>query len=121
MLLAQHAEILRRLLEALRLGPMHDALAEFMKRSDVIEMGMGGNWRQGLIEQMLGGFMQARDSHSRIDQEVAVTSPDVPDIALHDSNDMRLPDPRDAVGQPLVLEPTIGNLQGHTHPRLMRP
>src|ERR1700692_3932638 len=110
MLLAQHAEILRRLLQALRLGPMHDALAEFVQRSDVIEMAMSGDSRQGLCEQMPGGIMQARDSHAGIDQQVAVASPDVPDITLHDANDMRLPDPRDAVRQPLVLEPSIGNL-----------
>ena len=64
--------------------------------------------------------MQARDPHSRIDQQVAVASPDMPDIALHDANHVRLPDPRDAVGQPLVLEPTIGNPQGHTAPLLLR-
>src|ERR1700680_3203226 len=118
MLLAQHAEILRRLLKVLRLGPMHDALAEFMQRSDVIEMGMSGYCRPGLVEQMPGGIMQARDPHAGIDQEVAVASPDVPDITLHDANDMRLPDPRDAVGQPLGLKPSIGNLQGHTYPPL---
>src|SRR5258708_23224603 len=121
MLLAPQAEILRRPVQVLRLGPMHEAVAEFMRRSEVIQMGMSGDSRQGLLEQMPGGIMQARDPHAGIDQEVTVASPDVPDIALHDANDMRLPDPRDAVGQPLVLEPTIGNLQGHTPPRLMRP
>src|ERR1700680_4720436 len=103
MLLAPQAEILRRPVQVLRLGPMHDALAEFMQRSDVIEMGMSGDSCQGLVEQMPGGIMQARDPHAGIDQEVAVASPDVPDITLHAANDMRFPDPRVAVGKPLGL------------------
>src|ERR1700675_3804349 len=110
MLLAQHADILRRLVRVLRLGPMHDALAEFMQRSDMIEMGMSGDSCQSLVEQMPGGIMQARDPHAGVDQQVAVASPDMPDVTFHDANDMRPPDPRDAVGQALVLEPSMGNL-----------
>src|ERR1700730_8486766 len=83
-------------------------------------MGMGGDGRQRLIEQMPGGIMQARNPHSRIDQQVAVASPDMPDIALHDADHVGLPEPCDAVGQPLVLEPTLGNPQCHTPPPLLR-
>jgi hypothetical protein len=64
---------------------MHDALIKFMKRSDLIEMPMGGDGGQCLVEQMPGGIAQARDPHSRIDDQVAVASPDMPDIALHDA------------------------------------
>ena len=69
-----------------------------------------GQW---LLEQVPGGRLEARHAEARIDQQVPVTPAHMPDVAADQRIDMRLPDQRDVVIDPLELEPFVGNLETH--------
>src|SRR5271156_6338637 len=79
----------------------------------MVEMGVRGDRSHRLVEQMSSGLVQAGDTHPGVDDQVAVASPDMPDVTLHDPDDVRLPQARDASGQPLDFEPTVRDLQTH--------
>ena len=63
----------------------------------MIEMSVSGDGAKRFVEKMASRLMQAGDPHSGVDEQVAVAPPHMPDVALHDPDDMRLPDPCDAI------------------------
>ena len=89
---------------------VHDAVGEFVQRSHMIDVGMGRYRADRLPEEMLSGLVEARDTHPGVNDQVAVAALNVPDVALFDADDVGFPDPRDAVGESLVVEPAMGDL-----------
>jgi glycerol-3-phosphate dehydrogenase len=110
---AQHAEVVRSPGELLGLCRVRDAIAELVQRPHMVEVAVGGDGRQSLIEQFLGRRAQTRNPHAGVDEQIAVPTAHVPDVALLDTDHVGLPDAGDAIGEPLPLEPAIGDVQLH--------
>src|SRR5476651_945579 len=62
---------------------------------------------------MRRGVGEARNAHAGVDDQIAIATAHMPDIALHDPNHVRFPNARDAISEVLELEPPIGNAQAH--------
>ena len=94
------------------LGAMAQALAEFMRAADMIEVGVGGD--QGhRPPRKEGDVLQRPQPHAGIDEQVAVTPAHVPHVGAEKGADVRLADQRHAVLQGFDLVPGVGDRQAH--------
>jgi hypothetical protein len=62
---------------------------------------------------MLRRCMQARNTEPRVNHEIPIASPHVPDVTLLQPDDMRLPNKRDVIGNPFEIEPASGYCKTH--------
>jgi hypothetical protein len=89
---------------------MHDPVREFVKRADVIQVRVCRHRAQCFIENVRRRSAQTRDAHPRVDEQIAGAAPNVPDVTLHDPNDVGLPDPGHPIRQVLEFELASGDL-----------
>jgi hypothetical protein len=76
----------------------------------VVDVSVGSDRRKRIVEKILRGSPETGDTHAGIDQQVAFPASHMPDVALLDADDVRLPQPGDAIGKALPLEPAVGDL-----------
>ncbi len=113
MIFTVQTEIGTRCSDLVGFGVMHDAIRKLVQRADVVDVCMGCNRGHRFVEQVLRGLVQAGDSHAAVDHQVAVTSAHMPDVALLEADDMRLPDEGDVVGDPFEIEPAGSDWKCH--------
>ena len=92
---------------------MYDPIGKLVQRPHMIQVGMRGDGGERPAEHIRRCTTETRKAHARINDKVAVPTLDVPDIAPHDPDDMRLPNARDAITKTLGLEPVICYLKCH--------
>ena len=106
----------RRLGQLGGLVAMRQAHVELVKAAHVVEMTVRGNGQERPVEQAVHGRAQGTDAQSRIDQEVAIPSAHVPDVAAQKGIGVRLPYQGDAVADLFPREPRIGDGDLHQGP-----
>src|SRR5262249_14117833 len=84
-----------------------------MHAARMVEMRVGRDRRERLLEEIARRGREAGDAEPGIDQHVALAAADVPDVAAEEPMDMRLPEEGHAILDGLALEPAIGDRGGH--------
>src|SRR6185369_5420940 len=79
-------------------------------------MRVGSDSGERLVENLSSGLSKTRNTHAGVDHEITIPSLHMPDITLHDANDMRLPEPRNPVREVFVIKPPSGYLKTHCTP-----
>jgi hypothetical protein len=74
----------------------------------MIQMSVRGDGGEGFGKHACRRMSEVCEPHTRVDDEVAIPALHMPHIALHDPDDMRLPNAGDAITEPLKLEPMAG-------------
>jgi hypothetical protein len=60
---------------------MHQASIEFVMPTDMVDMSMGGDGSGRTVQNVARKLAQACDSHTRVDDEIAIAPSHVPDVA----------------------------------------
>jgi len=89
---------------------MHDPVGKLVKRPHVVHVCMGCYSRQRFVENTRGRLTQTRDAHPSVYEQVTGASLHMPDVTLHDPDDVGFPDPGHSIGQVLEIEPAGGDL-----------
>ena len=76
---------------------MDDALLELEQAADVVVVGVGGDHRERLVEQPARCLLEAHDAKAAVDQQVAVRTAHVPDVAAEQGIHVGLPNRRDVI------------------------
>jgi hypothetical protein len=84
-----------------------------MQRADVIHMSVSCHGAERFAENARGRLAQTGDPQPGVDEQVAVASLNVPDVTLHDPDDVGFPYPGHPIREVLEIKPTRGDLQGH--------
>lgn len=86
---------------------VNQSTVEFVMAADVIEVGVCRDCRDFLVKQVASSVAQARDSHAGVNHQVAVTTTDMPAVALDDPGNVRFPEQSDVVVDFFVLKPPV--------------
>ena len=84
---------------------MREAVGELVQRTRVVEVVVRCERERRLLEEVVGGLVQARDTETGVDQQRVVAAADEPDVAPCEGIDERLPQLPDLVTDPFVCEP----------------
>lgn len=96
---------------------MDEHLGELVMTTDVVGVPVGRHRGDRTTEQVGRRLDEARDAHPRVDHEITITTPDVPDVAAHQRHDVRFPQQRDGVVDVRSFEPRVGDRQRVRHGR----
>ena len=102
------------------LGCVHRPLVELVHAADVVAVGVGGDGQQPVLQLALDEVAQRTEAERRVDDDVGIPAPDVPDVAPQQGVHVGLGDQRDAVTDVARHEPRIGDGQIE-HRRERRP
>ena len=80
-------------------------MLELVQAAGVVAVPVGGHRERRVPEEIGGGAGQRRDPETRIDDEVPLAPPDVPDVAPEDPVDVRFPQDGDRVVDAAASEP----------------
>jgi hypothetical protein len=90
---------------------MHEAAIEFVVPTDVIDVSVRCHGSYELLKKAFGETFEALYSYAGVNEQISVSSGNVPDIAPQERNDVRLEYKLYAVIQGLHFEPMLGNRQ----------
>ena len=93
---------------------MDSYLVELVMRTNVIAVGVRGDRCDGFVDKVGQLVGQASNAHPGVDHEVMVTPGNVPDVALHERDHVRLPQLGDRIVDDSTVEPAVGDRQRHT-------
>ena len=96
---------------------VRDHIFELGMITDVVVVAVGCHRSDRPIEKIFGRFHETDDPHAGVDHEVAIATTNVPDIAAHQLDDLRLPEQRDTRVDGPTSKPLFANIklrQSHT-------
>ena len=97
--------------QQLRLEAVSPDIGELVMTADVIIVTVSGDGDDRLAGQISELASHAAQSHPGVHDQVMVPSPDVPDVAAHQRDDMRLDQQGRGVIDSCPVEPAVSNRQ----------
>jgi hypothetical protein len=86
-------------------------IGEFVVAADVVVVAMGCDRDHRLVDQIGDLRSEADETHTGVDQQIAVTPTEVPNVAAHQFDDMRLPQQRQRVVEAPTTEPWLAGAE----------
>jgi hypothetical protein len=102
---------------------MSPDIGELVMAADVVVVPVSGDGDNGLVDQIGELASHAAQSHPGVHDQVTVPPLDVPDVAAHQRDNVRLEYPGHGVIDPCSFEPAAGNGQRRHgfHPSTQSP
>ena len=92
---------------------MDEPLGELVQSAHVVAVGVGRHGHERADELAVDDVAQRRQAEGRVDDQVPVPPPHVPDVASQQRVDVRLTDQRERVVDALTDEPRVGDGEVH--------